>query len=808
MIKLEHVFKYYNKNKRNEVVVCNDLCLEFPNKGLVTILGTSGSGKTTLLNVISGMDKFDSGTLTFDGITINRYNHNKWDYLRKEKIGYVYQDYNLLKELSVSENIEPVIRMQGIKDESVIKESIKYLLKSVGLENYEDRLVKQLSGGQQQRVGFARALANNPKVMLADEPTGNLDGKTTIELMNVIKEISKSRLVVLVTHERALCEYYADRIIEIESGTIKKDYLNTKQQKLEYLQEHIINLRDFNKTHLTKEKLNVSRYSNEENPEALDVDLIERNQTLYVKINSKSVKRTKYLDDNSEIVILNSTNEQQTQNEDFNLDDIYPKDHVKKKTNAFSWKEIFKYALNKLKKLSNANKMLYLAMLLLGVIISISVGLLGEIYHLEESFNELHPNYITVEIDRSMYDNYSEVETVDGVEQLMLVSEAFEFNIKPPTYYEITGSVGLTAQPIDIKFFDETTLIYGKLAEEYEIIIDKSVANQLIQDYRKIGVLRYDDVLNCQFKIQTSGLDNSVAIETGLYFKISGIADTNSRSVWMKEELIYSFVTPILLDYEVLGDKFQVVSGTLPPSPSYVMLNDQLPSILLGDIPNNIGMTTGHYNISGVYRYEVDGIAYDFSKVAISKLEYMKPKYFKYSTFRFQDFELLVYANDVENTLINLEEAGYTVTANIYEPELAQQIKLEENQTFYILALAGIVISALCILFIMRSNLISRIYEVSVYRSVGVSRREIRRIFLVEILLATTISSVLGFLIMVVLLNQAQSTLLTSSIARFNFLTIIIVVFGIYGINTLFGLMPINLLLQKTPANIFKQSDL
>ncbi|MCF7924484.1 MAG: ABC transporter ATP-binding protein/permease [Candidatus Izimaplasma sp.] len=808
MIKLEHIFKYYNKNRRNEVVVCNDLCLEFPEKGLVTILGTSGSGKTTLLNVISGMDNFDSGTLTFNGITIEKYSHKKWDYIRKEKIGYVYQDYNLLKELSVAENIEPVIRMQGIKNESVIRESIKYLLKSVGLENYEDRLAKQLSGGQQQRVVFARALANNPKVMLADEPTGNLDGKTTIELMNVIKEISKSRLVILVTHERELCEYYADRIIEIESGTIKKDYINDKQKKLKYLQEHIINLRDFKKTNLTKDQLNVSRYSNEVNPEPLDIDLIERNQTLYVKTNSKSVKRIKYLDDNSEIVILNSTKEEQFQNKDFNLEHLYPKDLVKKKANAFSWKEIFKYALNKLKKLSNANKMLYLAMLLLGVIISISVGLLGEIYYLEESYNELHSNYITVELDRSMYNDYMEVENVDGVEQLMLVSEPFEFNIKTPTYYEITGSVKVTAQPIDIKFFDEETLIYGKQAEDYEIIIDKSVANQLIQDYRKIGVLSYEDVLNCQFKIQTSGLDNSVSIDTGLYFKISGIADTNSRSVWMKENLIYSFVTPTLLDYEILGEKFQVVSGTLPSYPSYAMLNDQFHSILLGNIPNNIGLTTGQYNISGVYRYEVDDIAYDFSKVLISKMEYMKPKYFQHSNYSFQDFELLVYANDVENTLNNLEEAGYTVSANIYEPELAQQIKLEENQTFYILAIAGIVISALCILFIMRSNLVSRIYEVSVYRSVGVSRREIRRIFLVEVLLATTISSVLGFLIMVVLINQAQSNLLASSIARFNFLTIIIVVFGIYGINTLFGLMPINLLLQKTPANIFKQSDL
>ncbi len=808
MIRLEHIYKYYNKNRRNEVIVCNDLNLEFPNTGLVTILGTSGSGKTTLLNVISGMDRFDQGNLIFDGISINKYSHKKWDYIRKEKIGYVYQDYNLLKEVSISANIEPVIRMQGVKDPQIINESIKYLLKTVGLENYEDRLVKQLSGGQQQRVGFARALANNPKVMLADEPTGNLDGKTTIELMNVIKEISKTRLVILVTHERSLCEFYADRIIEIESGKIIKDYLNEKQQTLEYLQEHIINLSDFQKTESNINKLNVSRYSTEDLPDNLNVDLIERNQTLYVKITSPSIKRTKYLDDDSEIVIVENSSDMETPQGDFNLNDIYPKHADRVKTNAFSWKEIFKYSLNKLRKLSIANKMLYLAMLLLGVIISISVGLLGEIYHLDESYNIIHPNYITVHLDRTMFDNYSDIESVEGVNQLMLVNQPYDFKVKLPNFYELSGSVELTAQPIDIKFFDESTLVYGNLAQDYEIIIDQSVANQLIRDHKDKGILDYDDVLNCQFKIQTNGLDDDVAIDSGLYFKISGIAKSNSQSVWMKEELIYSFVTPILLDYLILGDNFQIVSGTLPPSPGYIMLNDQFTSILLGDTPTNIGMTTGHYYISGVYSYEVDGNAYNLSNVVVSKTEYMKSKYFKYTNYRNQDFELLVYANDVENTLTNLEAAGYVASANIYEPEIAQEIKLEENQTFYILAIAGIVISALCILFIMRSNLISRIYEVSVYRGIGVSRGEIRRIFLVEILIATTISSVLGFLLMVVLLKQAQSTLLSSAIARFNFLTVILVVLGIYIINTLFGLMPINLLLRKTPANIFKQSDL
>jgi ABC-type lipoprotein export system ATPase subunit len=808
MIKLEHIYKIYNKNKANEIVVCNDINITFPSSGLITILGASGSGKTTLLNVISGMDDFDKGTLIFDDVSISKYNHKKWDLIRKEKIGYVYQDYNLLKELTVYENIEPVLRMQGIDDKGTILEKVKYLLKSVGLDNYEDRLIKQLSGGQQQRVGFARALANNPEVMLADEPTGNLDGKTTIELMNIIKEISRTRLVILVTHEQVLCDYYADRIIEIESGKIIKDYINEEHKALDYLQEHIINLHDFNKTSLENEQFNISRYTNKKGSEKLDIDLIERNQTLYIKVNSKTLKRTKYLDDNSEIIIRdNGKFDEQSQN-DFNLINLFPEEKTLLKTKAFNWKEIFEYALNKLKKLNISGKMLYLAMFMLGLIISVSIGLLGEIYHVEKTYNKLHENYITVEMDRDQYESYSELENVSGVDQLMLVTKPINFSVSPPDYYQSSGAIDVSAQPIDIKFFDENTLIYGELPSGYEIVIDHSVADKMIDDYASIGIKTYEDVLKCEFKIRTSGLGTSKSIESSLRFKISGIAKTKSLSVWMKEELIYSFVTPVLVDYRIMGDNFKIISGVMPTAPLYLLINDQYPSILEGNTPNNIGIATGHYEISGIYQYEVDGRSYNFEKVFVSSMEFMKKKYFRFSNYRHQDFELLVYATDVEQTLLSLSEAGYEAKANLYDSDIAQDLKLEENQTFYILALSGIVISALCIFLIMRSNLISRMYEVSVYRSIGVSRKEIKRIFLIEILLASTLSSVFGFLLMTFLLIQGQTTVLSTVIARFNLLTIVIVVIGIYLVNTVFGLLPINLLLRKTPSNIMKQNDL
>lgn len=805
MIKLINLTKYYNKNKLNQITVCDDVNIEFGEIGLVGILGASGSGKTTLLNVISGMDTFDKGQVVFNDETFTKHKQKRWDVIRKQNIGYVYQNYHLIKGITVYQNIEPVLKMMGIHDKAVIREQILFLLKTVGLENYADRLVKRLSGGQQQRVAFARALANNPKVILADEPTGNLDGKTTIEIMNVIKEISKTRLVILVTHEKELCKYYSDRIIEIKNGAIIKDYINSGNNTLDYSQEHIITLSDFDKTALTDNSLHVSRYTDKLKHGDLSIDLIERNQTLYVKVHSTALTRTKYIDDDSEILIQDVLMEDSIDKEKFILDDKYPKVDSNK-ASAFLWKDTLNYALQRINIFKKGGKkVLFLAMFFLGIIISLSVGLLGEIFYVEEPYSTLDSNYITVHMDRTQFSDYKLLSTVDNVDQVMLISEAYEFLIDTPSYYQVKDSLKIEAQPIDMKFFDNDTLVYGTLPGDYDIVIDQSVAQDMILYGAKRGIEDYDDVLNCRFKIVTSGDDYSLGIEHAIYFNISGIANNNSKSVWMKEELIYSIATPVLVDYRVLGDNFSILSGELPDREAYAMINDQYPN---GEDVFNIGVATGSYYISGVYHYEEENTVYNFEDILVTKLEFIKSKYFKYTYYTNQDFTLLVYANDIQAARDSLIEAGYSITVNLYEPTLAQTIKLEENKTFYLLALGGIMMSAFCIYLVMRSSLISRMYEVSVYRSIGISRKEIRRMFLAEILLTTTFSSITGFLLMLLLLTSASSTLNLEGLTRFTGLSILLVFVGIYSINILFGLIPINNLLRKTPANIMKQSDL
>jgi ABC-type antimicrobial peptide transport system permease subunit len=192
----------------------------------------------------------------------------------------------------------------------------------------------------------------------------------------------------------------------------------------------------------------------------------------------------------------------------------------------------------------------------------------------------------------------------------------------------------------------------------------------------------------------------------------------------------------------------------------------------------------------------------------ISKLDYMQEKYFKFTHYRNQDFTVLVYSDNVEETVEKLIEAGYEAKANIYDPTLLQEIKLEENLVYYILSITGILISALFVFFIMRSNLISRTYEINVYRSIGISRNEIKNLFFFEIIIATTLSSLLGILLTTLITTRAQGTILSSTFVRYDWLSLLLVIVGIYLINVFFGLLPVSMMMRKTPADIMKQSDL
>ena len=263
MITLENVNKYFNRHKKNQVHVINNISLNLKNNGLVAFLGPSGCGKTTLLNVIGGLDKIKSGKIYIDNKKISSKCSYKVDKIRNINIGYIFQDYKLIDNLSVFDNVALVLTMIGIKDKKEIKKRVEYVLEKVGMERYKNRPSSMLSGGERQRVAVARAIVKDPDIILADEPTGNLDSKNSLEIMKIIKSISKERLVLLVTHEESLARFYADRIIELSDGKAVKDFENTQNDELDYEIDNNIYLKDFEKIdEIKKDNTDINIYRN------------------------------------------------------------------------------------------------------------------------------------------------------------------------------------------------------------------------------------------------------------------------------------------------------------------------------------------------------------------------------------------------------------------------------------------------------------------------------------------------------------------------------------------------------------------
>ena len=203
--------------------VINDTTLKLPKKGMVAFLGESGSGKTTLVNVLGGLDSYKSGSISYDDTKFLKYQMDKVDTYRRNHFGYIFQNYNILEDKTVSENLLLALHIIGIYDEKECEKRIKNALEAVGLYKFRKKLAGALSGGQMQRVSIARALVKHNDVIIADEPTGNLDGESTRQIIRILKKLSINSLIILVTHDISLANTYADYIYHIKDGKIS-DY--------------------------------------------------------------------------------------------------------------------------------------------------------------------------------------------------------------------------------------------------------------------------------------------------------------------------------------------------------------------------------------------------------------------------------------------------------------------------------------------------------------------------------------------------------------------------------------------------------
>ncbi|MBE6633089.1 MAG: ABC transporter ATP-binding protein/permease [Ruminococcaceae bacterium] len=293
MIRLQGIHKFFNKGRSNEIHVLNDVSLEFPQTGMVAIFGKSGCGKTTLLNVIGGLDGFHRGSLTLDDRSITE----NTDELRNRYVGYIFQNYNLNKSETCFENVADALRLCGVTDKTEIEARVMAALRNVDMANYRARTPDTLSGGQQQRIAIARAIVKNPHIILADEPTGNLDEANTLHIMNLLREIARDRLVLLVTHEANLVDYYCDTVIELRDGKVESVRQNENASGYLAKDKNRIYLGELERTHATAANAEIE-YFGPKPSEPIRIRIVNNGGRLYLKLENQEVQ---ILDATSEI---------------------------------------------------------------------------------------------------------------------------------------------------------------------------------------------------------------------------------------------------------------------------------------------------------------------------------------------------------------------------------------------------------------------------------------------------------------------------------------------------------------------------
>ena len=507
MVKLEKVNKYFNRRKKNEIHVINNTSLELESKGLVALLGPSGCGKTTLLNVIGGLDKVNKGRVYVNGQRITGRRAGKIDNIRNLNIGYIFQNYNLIDNMTVFDNVAIALKMVGVRDKKEIEEKVNYVLEKVGMYRYRNRYADMLSGGERQRVGIARAIVKNPAIVIADEPTGNLDSRNTLEVMNLIRAISEDKLVILVTHEEELADFYASRILRIKDGQIVSDKINDHASDLDYRIENKIYLKDiWDHKRLKTANYNIDFY-NENNGE-VSLDIVVKNGNIYIQAKNQDT-RLEVIDDNSGIELIDDHYKQLTREESaegsFDLEKLEHRGKRKYKSilNPFTlikkgFRTVFEY--NVLKKI------LLLGIFISAMFITYSISnIYGVLNVTDDEFIEVDKSYITVVGKKIDVDTYETYENDADFDYIMPGDSRISLSMPMDDYYQTKDyTVNFSGSLSAADKLDEADIVAGKLPENSsEIVMDKMLLEDVIKEQgtKAAGYAKPSDFLDETVKI-------------------------------------------------------------------------------------------------------------------------------------------------------------------------------------------------------------------------------------------------------------------------------------------------------------------
>lgn len=808
MIKLINVNKYFNKNRNNQIHVINHTSIDFPEKGLVAITGPSGCGKTTLLNVIAGLDNFHSGEIIYEEKSVQKYKSSIIDQIRNEKIGFIFQNYNLLPDQTVYDNIKTSLNIAGLYDKEELDKRIHYALEKVGMFNYRKRNVLALSGGQQQRVGIARAVAKNPDVIFADEPTGNLDSNNTFEVMRLIKNISKDKLVIIVTHERDLVDFYADRIIELKDGQVMNDYQNFNSKGYNHKDDRFVYLKDLNNEDLKSQFIDY--YYEKENNKHFNLKVVEMNNTIYVKASSE--KKIVFIDDDSEVRLIDE------HKKEIKVDEMEPLDfeqfkpiEFSHKKSLFRWRDTLLAGLKKLfSKKKFKKKLSVFVYFLISALIAGQLASLGNLIKIEDSaFMRAPYDYIGVGSDVELdADELSEIYGVEGVE--LPYQQYAYLSFFKQTFYQISANTEQSVWPVRAAWVDENDLLYGSMpTSPNEIVISTYTADRIMESY-------FVSRLNIKSPRDLIGFSALSQYGSTYQLEVVGIIDAEDQKV-VYSDTGYDLTLLGMrqfMNLDVYGDDLEIESGRLPAADDEILVANAS-FYNLGD---TVQFST-EYGASDVY--EIVGLFSIKPSSDLSSPTYLVTAqafdelniYYQEADFVWEtdtDFEYRYFAEDKAQAIEDLEALGFEAY-DIYDlsrEAYADQRALEFSSRIITLlvTLGGIV---LYIYFVMKTSMINRVREIGIYRAIGATKRDLYKIFLSEILVYTTLVSAVGYFVSTYILMAIENQVNTFvSVFYMPFWLMMVGLIGIYIVNIIFGLFPIFNLMRKTPAQILAKYDI
>ena len=809
MIRIDKLNKYYNKGRKNQIHVINDTSIELPSKGLVALLGPSGCGKTTLLNAIGGLDKVNKGNIYINDKRITRRTTSKIDNIRNLNIGYIFQDYKLIDNMTVYDNVSMVLKMIGIKEKEEIKRRVEYILEKLGIYRYRHRPCSMLSGGERQRVGIARALVKNPDIILADEPTGNLDSKNTIEIMNIIKSISKDKLVILVTHEVELAKFYANRIIELVDGKISRDYENKNESDLDYKIDNKFYLKDFKYFNKNKDSnIDIDYYSDVK--EKLNLIIIVKNGNIYIK--NKDSNKIEVIDSSSNIELINDNykklDKSVYEKYSFDFDKIINKDIKLKYSSIFNIFTIFSNGFKKVFGYSMIKKILLVGFFLSSIFVTYSVSNIIGIMTIEDKdFVSTNKNYLILDSVRIGVSDYLKYEKNSDIEYLLPGNSIVNMTIDSNGYYQTQGAdYTITGSLSSVDMINKDNLIYGRMPlNNKEIVIDKMVYDKT-NEIEMIGLYDISRMLNTFVYV----------IDNVLEYEIVGIVDMESPSIYVYNSEFINIIdnsnspsygydvetetgdASSIYDYSLYKDKLKIVKGKEPSGDYEVIVNNNLKDMFkLDKYIDEIKINGNKLKVVGYYTSMDDINSYFVSSNTkkISLIEKSK--------------SMIVYTKNKDKLIANFEDNNillkdvYEKDKNVYVSE-----QKESMTSAIIVALIMLVISLIEIVLMMRSSFLSRIKEVGIYRAIGVKKSDIYKMFIGESVAISTIASVPGVLFMSYCLNVLSTISYVSSNYMMNIYVLILCLVTMYIFNIFVGLIPVFNTMRKTPAQILARHDL